>query len=367
MDDIFWLLMLFPLIWPLVAKRLWGNDITWAEMALNMVLVVVLSGGIWYSGKYSSLADTEVWSGEVTGKKRTVVSCEHSYQCHCRSVSCGKGCTTQVCDTCYEHSYDIDWRVHTNVGDLNINRVDRQGLSTPARWAAVKIGEPASIEKPFINYVKASAHTLFAETDSLIKEFEKQIPNYPRVLDYYRINRVQEIGVNIPDLSTWNWRLSELMKNLGPNKQVNVHILMVNNPNPNFINGVRAAWQGFKKNDIVIAIGMTNYPKIDWVGVESWSKEDLVNVRLRDSIKELGEVDLEKVLGVIQAEVTAHFVRQPMKDFEYLENEIDPPLWAIILALIAVFIGSPALTWYFSRPGVDLRFPFEKHSFRRYR
>ena len=41
-----------------------------------------------------------------------------------------------------EHDYDIDWDVKTTLGTFTISRIDRQGLSEPARWTSVKVGDP---------------------------------------------------------------------------------------------------------------------------------------------------------------------------------------------------------------------------------
>lgn len=360
MDDIFWLFMLFPLIWPMIARRLWHTDITWAEMSLNMAVVIVLSAAIWFGGKYQNLQDVEIWSGQVTGKARVEVSCEHSYQCYCVTVSCGKNCTTESCQTCYEHSYDVDWRVYTDVQNLNIDRIDRRGLGTPSRWTAVQIGEPVALPRSYTNYVKAASHSLFVEDAELAKKFKDQIPEYPKVYDYYRVNRIQTIGVEVDDLATWNWKLNEIMKTLGPEKQVNINLLLVDNPSEQYAFGLKSAWQGFKKNDVVITVGTPNYPEITWVHVDSWSKQDIVNVRLRDEIRGMKTVDLAQILKIIQREVGVNFERRPMKEFEYLKETIDPPLWVLIFVAIVAFGVSPALTWYMSRPGVDFRFPFEK-------
>jgi len=136
MADLFWLIILFPLVWPFAARYFFNSGITWAEMALNITLCTALAVGVWHIGKFSEISDVEVWSGEVVNKKKIRMMCEHSYQCMCVTVSCGKDCSTEICQTCYDHSFDNDWRVFTSMGkwtQFNIDRIDRQGLKEPPR------------------------------------------------------------------------------------------------------------------------------------------------------------------------------------------------------------------------------------------
>lgn len=358
MNDLFWLIFLVPVLWPLAARVIFKTEITWAEMALNIGIVCVLMSGVWYAGNYSATSDTEIWSGTVKNKAKVRVSCEHSYSCNCTTSTNKDGSTTETCDTCYDHSYDVDWRVKTNIGDFNIRRTDRRGLNTPPRWTQVQVGEPASLEKGYTNYVQAVAESLFNEDKQYAERYAKQIPNYPSVYDYYRIDRVIDVDVGVKDLKQWNADLSGIMRELGPKKQANINIVFVNNPDSKYIYGLRSAWEGFEKNDIVIAVGSTNYPKIDWVQVQSWSKNKLFNVTARDELTDLGTINREQFIATIDHITKEHFVRRPMAEFEYLKDEIEPPMWAMIIAMLIAFVGSPALTWWFHQ--VDIRFPFEQ-------
>lgn len=369
MSDIFWLLMLFPLVWPFIAKKWFDAEFTWAEMSINIVLVCLLAGGIWQMGKYSNMSDTEVWSGQVTNKKVNDGAYVRSYQCNCYSSCSGTGSKrtcTQVCQTCYEDRYTRSYDGYSNVGNWTFDSIDttsrsrRNRFPPTAAYTNCKVGEPASREHSYTNYVRANAESLFHEGAALAEKYKDQIPAYPRVHDYYRIDRVQAIGVDIPDLKQWNENLSIIMQDLGPKKQANVNLIFVNNPDPMYMKALKSAWQGFKKNDIVITVGVTQYPKIDWVDVDSWSKADMINVALRDDLLALNHIRQDAVLNLISDNVQDHYIRRPMAEFEYLEDEIEPPMWAMIMALIVMFVGSPALTWYMNRPGVDIRFPFER-------
>ena len=316
------------------------------------VIFIFISALAFFTGKAGKTIDVEIWNGQVTGKERERVSCSHSYSCNCRTVYSGSGkdrTSHEECDTCYEHSNDYDWNVMTNVGDLKIDRVDRQGKTEPERWTKVTVGEPASQAHFFTNYIKAAPDSIFHFSDELIAEkFNGKIPDYPKeVYDYYRFNHVLTVGVPVPDLDKWNNDVANILKKLGPSKQANVIILFVNTNDPNYEYALRSKWLGGKKNDIVVILGVTQYPAIDWARVMTWSDKEIFKVVLRDRLTEIKEVNRQEVLTAVDEVTTRSFKRKEMKDFEYLADEIDPPMWVIILAIgVIVLLGAYFSTSY---------------------
>src|SRR5208337_2452006 len=104
----FLLLMLIPFLIAVGVLIAFKGKVTWWEF-LGQIGVVALVVGIAIGCAYEGRTrDTEVWNGQVTGKKRNEVSCRHSYRCHCHEVCSGSGkneSCSEECDTCYEHSY----------------------------------------------------------------------------------------------------------------------------------------------------------------------------------------------------------------------------------------------------------------------
>lgn len=351
-------MLIAAIAFPLVLKAV-KKDIEWKMIGILSAVFVALSLIAFYSGKAGKTLDVEIWSGEVTSKTQDRVSCSHSYSCNCKSTtSCtgsgsSRSCTTSTsCDTCYEHSFDYDWVVHSNIGKLDIDRVDRQGLQTPARWSAVKIGEPFSKKNLHTNYIKGVPDSIFNHAQSLAvsSNLHKLVPAYPsNVYDYYRIDRVISVGVPVPDLPDWNRDVSNLLKQLGPQKQANVIILFVNTNDPQFEYALRSAWLGGKKNDIIVMLGVTEYPKIAWARVMSWTDKEIFKIELRDSLQELEVIDRPTIINMIQSYTMKDFKRKSMKDFEYLENEIDPPDWVIWATFILMALGTVGLAYYQSR------------------
>lgn len=115
------------------------NGITLKEFGIILLAELIIAGSSAGIVSCANTHDVEVWNGRVAKKYSERVSCEHSYQCHCRQECSGSGknrSCSEVCDTCYEHSYDVSWRVvTTNSEMITIARVNRQGTQEPGRWA----------------------------------------------------------------------------------------------------------------------------------------------------------------------------------------------------------------------------------------
>ena len=357
----FWVLIAVPFIAPFCARAFWKKEITWTEMGIQFVVVCAIVSGIYFGGRYSETSDMEVWNGQIIGKSMVRVSCRHSYQCNCYQSCSGSGSSrscTRICSTCYDHSYDNDWRVYTEGVKgkyFNIHRSDRQGLKTPPRWTQVEIGDSIAQTNGYTNWVKGAKDSLFHDETNLAETYKDQIPEYPlNVYDYHRLDRVLDVGVDIPDLKAWNDDLSEELKMIGPNKQANIVVVMVNDPSENYAHALKNAWLGGKKNDIVVVVGVTEWPKVAWAHVFSWSKLDMVNVSLRDSILDMKVLDRVKFMEVVRLNVFENYMRRPMKEFEYLKDEIDPPTWVIVTGLILGIGLSAGLTWWFGQVDINL-------------
>lgn len=359
--------LLLPMIAPWVAKMIFPHKVGWMEAGISTLIGILLSGFVYAIGSFAQTADVEIWNGEITSKAPVKVSCDHDYKCRCRTRNiprtcsgsgskrtCTGGGTETVCDTCYEHSYDVDWRVQSNVGDWTIHRVDRQGTTPPPRWTTINIGDPASSSHHFTNYVKAVPESLFH--DRLTNTFEGKIPDYPSgISDYYVSNHaITAIGANIPDLASWNADLRQILRKLGPQKQANVVMVFANTPDQSYLHALEGKWVGGKKNDVIVVIGVTEYPKIDWVAVSSWTENQLFKVQLRDDIMDIGTLDRPQVIKAIERNVLSSFKRKQMADFEYLKYQIEPPFWVLTLAIILGIVSSLGTSYMFYRQSNQL-------------
>lgn len=348
------LLLIIPVLWPFIAKAIWKHEITWIELLSNVLIVVLFVSLAYAGGSHLKTWDTQVLNGSVKSKSSDKVSCSHSYPCRCRTESSGFGknrTSHMVCDTCYSHPYDVDWTLHSDLGDISIDRIDSQGVLRPPRYESASIGDPVAKSSSFTNYVKGAPDSLFnsfIEKQALSKYINK-VPGYPlRVYDYHYLDRVLTVGVNVPDIREWNLGLANILRDLGPQKHANVIVVFTNETSPSFASAVKAGWLGGKFNDVVVVLGTPSYPAIEWVQVFSWSDADLFKVELRDLIYDMKVIDKDAILKVIHDEVKTKFVKKHAEDFAYLEDEISPPDWLIVVLSILGAIGSIILSRFFA-------------------
>lgn len=347
------LILFLPLVWPLIAKNIWKTTINWQEMGLNMLIVLAVGGVLFIGAGFSQTYDVETWNGEVTGKEKNWVSCEHDYECPPCTKSCdseGNNCT-KTCSTCYRHFNDWDWDVYTNIENFKIERIDSQGSDMPPRWKKVQKGQPVALEKGYTNYVQAVPESLFNQ-EGVDYGALPPVPDYPKVYDYHKANRVLPVGVNIPNLQAWNNDLSNVLKELGPKKHANVVVIVVNTPDEMYRYKVEAEWLGGNKNDVVVFLGVSDYPSIEWVDVMTFGLNignERFHVTLRDALYDIGTMDKEQIIPEIRKQVMALYDRPQMKDFEYLKDAITPPLWMLILIFLFEMGLSVGLTVYFHR------------------
>lgn len=159
MDKIVWSIV-FVVACCLLVRLVFMKTITWLETAaiIGLLSVIVCLGYVLTF--WSATDDTLILNGQVIGKERNQVNCEHAYRCNCRQSCSDKTCS-QVCNTCFEHRNDWDWDVQSTVGVFTINRIDKRGSQEPPRWTEVKLGEPAANTYSYTNYLKAAPNSLF--------------------------------------------------------------------------------------------------------------------------------------------------------------------------------------------------------------
>lgn len=360
------LLLLFPVIWPFIAKRIWNHKITWTELGLNIFGVVLLVTITYSAGKYGQTVDHEVWNGQITAKERIHDTYEQSYDCNCVESCSGSGssrsCST-TCSTCYETHYTVEWTADTTAGrNITFDSKDSTWRSVykspdPASYVKCKVGEPAALEHRYTNYVQAVPRSLFNDDSNIAEQFAGNVPAYPRVHSFYKINRVLDVGSGLPAafISQLNTKISESLRLLGPSKQANIIVILTGIDDPTYRYAVENAWLGGEKNDVVFFIGVDKDNKVTWTDTMTWalnSGNELFHVKTRDALKTV-EMTPAAITETVSKLVAKHYDRPQMADYEYLADEIDPPTWALVLCLIFAFGGSIGLSILFQRTDVD--------------
>ena len=330
-----WLVLLLPLCVPLIAVWKYKHSRGPVEYLAHIVVTVVITCGVFYAGKYYPAFDTEIHNGYITNKQQVYNPRTEYYDCNCRMVPSGSGKNktySRSCSTCTRIIPEWDWTVYTTVGNFDINRIDSDGRREPPRWTKVQIGEPAALEKSYINQIKGVRDSIFHYDKSLISRYEDKIPTYPRVKDYYRVNRVINLTSTVDTLK-WNGYLNDRLKKLGAEKQVNI-IVVVTDLDYGFFDALKYQWLGGKKNDVVMVIGNKD-GKVSWFGSTSLAdgyKNQTLHAMLRMNAhnKEINDCFIAEQIDIIEKE----FVRTPMEEFEYLTSDSEPPGWVMLLAVV---------------------------------
>lgn len=353
---VFLTLLIVPTLVALVSFLFFHRKITLQEFAIQMGAQIVVAGicaGIMLS---VDTWDREVWNGVITAKKQVEVSCEHSYRCFCFTTCDSEGHCTETCQTCYEHSNDWDWRAYTSNGEtFEIRRIDSRGSKEPPRWTAIEIGEPTSTAHSYTNYIKAAPDTLFRK-QGLVEKYKGKLPAYPgNIYDYYRLDRTVALNFALPEVQKWNQGLSAINGALGRKKQANLILVLVQALEPDYFQALEQHWLGGKKNDVILVIGVDQALTIQWANVMAWTDHNILKVKLRDDIIEIGKLDREAILSAFAKNVDQHFIRKKMQDFKYLKSAITPSIGQWIFGLVFGLLVSIGLSVFFYREDIDGR------------
>lgn len=346
----FLILMLIPIGIATFTIFYFKKAVTLAEFGLQLAVPAVLMVVGLCVCYYQSTTDVELWNGRIVAKARQVVSCRHSYECNCTNVCSGSGKSrscTRICQTCYEHPYDVDWRISADTNEsLTINTIDRQGLREPPRWTAAYVGEPFSSSHEYTNYILANPDSVLLGGKGDIERFKALLPKYDAtVFDYYRAHHVINMGVPNVDMNVWNWLVNEINGDLGPKKQVNVTVVLAKTDDPQYTLALKDQWLGGKKNDAVVVIGSLDGHKIAFSDVISWSPNGLFGVTLKDDILQAGSLDNNRdgIAKAIRTDVQDKFQRMHMKDYQYLVRSFQPSSTAMMVLFILGCLSSIGL------------------------
>lgn len=342
------MLMAVPVLAGLAGLVWTKGRITLLEFgAMELATLLVVASG-WGIARYGSTSDVEVWNGRVIDKHSQRVSCEHA---HTICTSNGK---TTTCHTWYEHGYDVSWYVYSSSTDrFEIDRVDRQGLKEPPRFTKAYVGEPTAATHSYTNYIKAHPDSVLRRVGTTTK-FPKA-PDYPaKQYNYYYVDRFVSNGVPERNLKDWIWLLQQANADLG-GKQANVVVVLTSSPDSSFEYALEEQWIGGKKNDVVVVIGVPQYPAIAWVRVLGWTKSDDVKVHIRDHVMDLRDIRRrDEIVAVIKQDVLTYYVRKPMEDFKYLMAGYQPGTeGTLVLFFLGLVVCGGLWGWFYTSDPFD--------------
>lgn len=373
MDPVFLFLCFVPVAAAGVQLVLRPTTFSWREAAVQAVLCTLLVVVVWSLGRYAEAGDTEIWNGRVTATEAVQKDCPRGWvrsrDDHCtrystRQAKTGETCRTRdgkrTCTDNYttEYHYRFSWeRRYWVVSDdidlrLEYDRVDPQGVTAPPLFAAISIGDPASKTMPYQNWVLGASASLFHEDGAVEEKYAPMIPAYPIALyDGIKVDRVVAVGVDV-DTGPWSQDLSRSLGYLGPAKQLNAVVVLVNadQAGEDYPLAVRRAWHGFKKNDAVIFAGVSADLTLRWVRVLSWSSVNAFDNGLQNEL--LAHRGEKLTSDVVNAALMRHgenYKRRSMTEFEYLKESIPVPGWLYALVALLSIGGTTGVSFAFHR------------------
>lgn len=361
MDPTYILLITPFVLWPFIAKAIWGKTISWTEIPIHIGIGMMVVAIVFFSGRYSAAEDTEIWNGQLTGKTRVHDTYIESYDCFCSDSCSGSGKNRschQVCQTCYRDHYTVDWDLQSTIGGYGVKHLDRTSKSVyktkdPALYTQAEKGQACAKTKRYTNWVKAVPESLF-NTKTISDPYANQVPAYPKTYGLYKYDHV--INMSGVDIGTLNTDINNINKVLGNTKQVNILMIVTNITDPSYRYSVENAWVGAKKNDVVLFVGIDKSQNIIWADAMTFAQNkgnELFHVTMRDGLTGMKTLTNTKLIPFISKTVSEKFDRISMKDFEGLKDEIVPSPFVIWLSLILGGLISFLLTVFFHYNTID--------------
>lgn len=343
-----YLISIIPLI---IGGILWikKKEINLWEWLAGGLSGFVLTGIFHLIAFHGMTADTETWSGEVTGATFYPYWMEY-YTTTTTSTDADGNTTTTVHHHWVPHPEE--WEVDTNIGSFNISQTKYNELrgkfggrqdthrayksnfhhGDPNIYQLVNTTswiEPVTQPRHFTNRVKAAPTTF-----SYPKVTDTRVFEYPENEDRFVSDRL------LGTANVINKREFDLLNSrLGPTKKVN--IIMVGYPagvGMDVAFQQEAKWIGGKKNDLVICFGGTTPSKPEWVKVFGWSESYEAKNNIETIVGTNGVSN--KVLPLIEKEIMSNYTKKDWKKFDYIS--VPTPFWvypSVILTMIATQIG----------------------------
>jgi len=335
-------------------------------LATNLLLAMAL-----YFGGTAKANFSEVWNykGEEVRYYEDWnerVSCRHPKYCT-RTVSStdSKGRLTTRTETyqCgWQHLYDVDyhperWSVVNEYGSQ-----ERISQTTYHRWVGVftdgkqtfkdlnrsyhtNDGDmyystwPGQFErmmplhsiKSYKNKVRVSNSTFnYAEPTEELKE------KYPRPADEGTTAGIISYGPTVTDAEQLLMR--RINAKHGSEHQIHCMTVLFHGESVGIVSDVLSAWNGPNKNELVTFVGIDEKTgSVLWVDVHSWMDDTTIHAYIRGQVGSMGQWDVPKMAGILEAAIPKHWHRKEFADFEYLKIPISPG-WFLANFLIGLGI-----------------------------
>jgi len=380
---VIWLALLIPIITAFILYRFFVHETAWWEFAIPFAASLIMILIMKFSTELAQTTDTEYWNEPLTQAIHSQawdeeVSCTHSYDCNCTKDSKGN----ETCQTCYRHSYDVDyhpeyWEVTTASGNSarvsqseyirltkkwsNESFVDkhRDFHSIDGDWYVSTCPAIDSKIECFVsphyyeNRVQAS-HSVFnyPEISDKDKAFYG-LYEYPEITEGYKQRSI--LGYGDTTQNTAERKMQILNAKLGPKKQVKVFVLIFRNKSDDVAYQQECYWKGGNKNEFIVCIGLDNANNVKWCRPFSFTEVQEIKVETRNFVQEMGQLNLSKISDFLYSEVDSKFKRKSFEDFSYLT--VEPKGWQVVLTFILTLLINVGLSVWIIRNNFDEKNP----------
>ncbi len=359
-----WLNLLIPFI-AIIAMLVFFRKkmAVWEYAIIFLIPIIAITIGK-ISSVRTQLDDTEYWNYHLTHAVYEEYWSAYVSQTCTRTVSCGKNCTTiqtYDCSYCDENSekwyaFDNSGKKHTiskshfeylckiwgnrEFKDMNrkIRHSGRCGVDGDAyvtKWnREFETIQPVCILTHYQNRTQCSKTVFnFMEVDSSDSVFYG-LHRYPYYEKMGKFNYDPIVGWNDPKASD---RLQKWNGKLGMYRKVHMMIGIYVDKTQKTALMQEANWKRGNKNEFILLIGLDKSKKsIDWTYVMSWSDKEKLKIDVRDSVANMAEFDLIKIIDYMAGEVSTRFEKKNFDDFSYIKVEPTPMaiFWTFFIVLV---------------------------------
>ena len=210
---------------------------------------------------------------------------------------------------------------------------------------------PLAVPNTYENYVKAAKynviHTKVPEKEIELRVKNKELVQYPKtyrgIYGAKQLDRVIDTTKSI-NKNVYLNKLNEISVNVGTKKQANP-ILYITNKDRDFKNALEQYWNKGKKNDVILILGIDDNGLIKWSDVITYTDSINFIVDMQNNFKNIDIKDHEKILSIFEKNIMESYVRKPMKDYEYLKENIELAwYWQLF-----IFIGNLIISIFLVR------------------
>lgn len=372
----FWFLALVSLAIGVVVKLKNKRRFTWPEYVLYAEWCLLVMCGLYALAFRTStdLVRSEVWNGKAISSRYQEQHTDEKTESYTDSK--GKTKTRRVRSTHFAE-YDVNTTAGNYGGNHTIHKNFASTWGNESRsWGSCMDATgpffvytttfpgddtkivPVAIEHDYVNFVTASdsikkLHGLVTESNTT------HLRDHPRTFDgpygETEIDRVIVAGANVPDV--WKQEVDRLLDrelaDLGPSKQCNIVVYIAGTSDQGFVHVLEEAWKLGEKNDIIVVVGASHFPTVDWAYVMAWTNVEEFKIELRDKVLHVGPgindpaTFVRTITSQVRQPATAGgYQRKPMADYDYLIAEISLPWWAsLMIVLLGGFMqcGAAAL------------------------